>query len=398
MILRRNALDADARHLGDIEAQLAKEDAPTEERWFKESTWQPPELEPAPRSGKRLGNKRLKRWQGVKVGPLADALEDIGEVEATKAMRTCGCLIIRDRYERGTVFRAFNECNFLFCPTANIRRAAKQVNSKGPALERFLTKRPGTRPVFVTLTQEATPSYDLWVAVNQILIAFGKLMRRAAIKRAFLAWLRSLEVTRNPHTGFWMVHLHCIFIVGPDYFEGGSKAYLTYAKLRQLWKACLRANYDPQVDIRALKGNFAPLDVKGRKSLQEVLKYCFKPGSLIYTKANGKPAIIGSRTRELFDPKDGKGLRWMTNVPLRALILALKDRRLVETSGNLKGNLELDFTDDPDGEAKAVEAELGEFVCREFYAWREYRGHGDFFLVGRSFERPKQGGGSAMGP
>ena len=65
------------------------------------------------------------------------------------------------------------------------------------------------------------------------------------------------------------LHLH---IVGPDYFERGSKAYLNYAKLRELWKACLRADYDPQVNIQSLKGNFAPLDAKGRKSLQEVLK------------------------------------------------------------------------------------------------------------------------------
>jgi plasmid rolling circle replication initiator protein Rep len=389
---------ADARHLGDIEALLAKEQARTDAAWSHHWDRELPELGDSPRPGKRLGNARLRRWQCVKVGPLADALEDIGEVDAAKAMRTCGCLIIRDRYERGNVFRAMNECNHLACPTAQIRRAAKQVDSKGPALECFLTKHPGTRPIFVTLTQKATPSYDLWVAVNQILMAFSKLMRRAAIKRAVLAWVRSVETTRNPHTGFWMAHLHCIFIVGPDYFERGSKTYLSYPKLRELWKACLRADYEPQVDIRPLKGNFAPLDAKGRKSLQEVLKYCFKPGSLIYTKADGKPAIIGSQTRELFDANDGKGLRWMTNVPLRALIQALKDRRLVETSGNLKGNLDLDFNDDPDADAKSAEVELGEFVCREFFAWREHRGNGDFFLVGRSFARPKQGGGFAMGP
>lgn len=250
----------------------------------------------------------------------------------------------------------------------------------------------------VTLTTKAVAAYDLWVAVNQIFIAFSKLSRRVAFKRAFPAWVRSVELTRNAQTSFFMVHLHCICVAGPGYFRRGSKQYLRYEQLRALWKACLRADYDPQVDIRPLSGSFAPLDVKGRKSLRECLKYCFKPSALFYTKSGGKPAIIGATTRELFDPGDKQGLRWMTNVPLRAIIQALKDRRLVETTANLKGNLDLDFNDDPDAETKAAMAELGEFICTDVYAWRVVRGEGDFFLVSRSFERPATEGGPAMGP
>ncbi|RXH23178.1 protein rep [Bradyrhizobium zhanjiangense] len=68
-----------------------------------------------------------------------------------------------------------------------------------------------------TLTTRAVPAYDLCVAVNQILEAYRKLMRTVAIRRALLAWLRSLEISRNGQTGLFMVHLHCIFIVGPSY-------------------------------------------------------------------------------------------------------------------------------------------------------------------------------------
>jgi hypothetical protein len=345
-------------------------------------------------AGKRLGNKRLQRWQAVKK-PLANALDDVGQPEAASAMRGCGCIMIRDRYQRGSVFRAMNECNHLVCPTGQMRRAARLTEAKG--LERFIKKHPGSKPVFLTLTTQDVASYDLWVAVNQILAAYAKLMRRAPVKRAFSAWLRSLEVTRNPQTGRWMAHLHCIAIVDKHY-KRGSKHFIDFELLRALWKACLRATYDPIVRIQKLEGCFAPLDVRARKSLKECIKYCFKPSSLIIAMAGGKPAIIGTKTPELFDANDGKGLRWMTNVPLRALIQALKDRRLVQTSANLKVEQELDFTDDPDADAKAAVAELGDFICREIYAWRDFQGRGDFFLVSRSFEQPKSSAGFAMGP
>ncbi|EJN16311.1 plasmid rolling circle replication initiator protein [Bradyrhizobium sp. YR681] len=386
----------DAQFTPPIERCL---DEPAHEAaWEHEWNWQTPRLCEFDNYGKRLGNKRLSQFQCIKVGPLADALEDIGEVDAAQAMRRCGCYVIVDRYERGTVFRAMTECNHLVCPTAQRRRAAKLVEEKGGAIERYIRRNPGSRPLMATLTTKAVAAYDLWVAVDQIFKAFSKFTRRVAIKRAFLAWLRSLEISRNPQTGLFMVHLHCIFIVGPDYFKPGSKEYLSFEKLRAAWKASLRADYDPMVRIEKMRGGFAPLTVTGRKSLQEALKYCFKPGAIFYTKTGGRPAIVGATTRELFDPNDGKGLRWLTNVPLRAIIQALKDRRLVETSGNLKGNLDLDFTDDPDAETRAHEAELGEFICSDLYAWREVRGRGDFFFVGRSFERPANEGGFAMGP
>ncbi|MGY3134594.1 hypothetical protein ACVWZM_005276 [Bradyrhizobium sp. USDA 4501] len=388
---------AEARHFDDLEALIDHRRAPSDAGWSHEWDWSLPELGEFDNYGKRLGNKRLSQYQCLKVGPLADALEEIGEIDAAHAMRRCGCYVIVDRYERGSVFRAMNECNHLVCPTAQRRRAAKLVDEKGAAIERFISKRPDSRPLMATLTTRAVPAYDLWVAVNQILEAFRKLMRRVAVRRAFLAWLRSLEISRNPQTGHFMVHLHCIFIVGPNY-KPGSKEYLSFEQLRAAWKASLRADYDPMVRIEKMRGGFAPLTVTGRKSLQESLKYCFKPSTIIYAKKGGKPAIVGATVRELFDPNDGKGVRWMTNVPLRAIIQALKDRRLVETSANLKGNLDLDFTDDPDAETKAHEAELGDFICSDLYAWRVVRGRGDFFFVSRSFERPTSEGGFAMGP
>ena len=388
-------MGAPASEDNDLKSQINH--APTSTNWSHEWDWPLAELGEFENAGKRLGNKQLSKYQCIKE-PLADTLEKIGEVDAATAMRGCGCFMILHRFERGTLFRAMNECNHLVCPTAQRRRAAKLVESKGAALERFIRKHPGSQPLMGTLTTKSVPAYDLWVAVSQILEAFRKLMRRVAIKRAFPAWIRSLEVTRNPHTLEFMVHLHCIFMAGPNYFKPGSKEYLTHAKLRSEWKSCLRVDYDPQVHITALKGNFAPLDKTGRKSLKECLKYCFKPAALFYTKQGGKPGIVGATTRELFDANDGKGLRWMTHVPLRAIIQALKDRRLVESSGNLKGDADLDFNDDPDADAKAIQAELGDFICTEIYAWRVVRGEGDFFLVSRSFERPTNAGGFAMGP
>lgn len=156
----------------------------------------------------------------------------------------------------------------------------------------------------------------------------------------------------------------------------------------------LKADYDPMVDIRPLRGVMSPLGDEGRKSLHEVLKYVLKPGTLMMT-VDGRRVLYGLTSHELYDPGDGQGLRPMRCVPLRAICDALKSRRLMATSRNLEADEELDFTDDPFEGVKP--RDIGRYLYTEFYAWRSFGRDGDYFLVGLSFDE-STGGGNAMGP
>jgi hypothetical protein len=202
--------------------------------------------------------------------------------------------------------------------------------------------------------------------------------------------VRSLELTRNPETREWHVHVHEIWFVDrAEYFKRNSPLFITTAKLSAMWRKQLKVDYDPVVDIRPLRGVTSPLGTEGRKSLCEVLKYVLKPGTLV-TERNGQPMLIGADELELYDAYDGQGLRLMDCVPLRAVCDALKSRRLIACSRNLQADKELDFTDDPDADAKASMAEhvasLGRYLCTEEYLWQEHGRIVGYFLIGRSFD------------
>jgi len=210
--------------------------------------------------------------------------------------------------------------------------------------------------------------------------------------------VRSVEFTRNAPTGLWHPHIHvCIFVSKAEYFRRGSKLYISQKEWAALWRKALRATYTPVVDIRALKGLESPLNDQGRDALREVIKYQVKPGSLTYWD-NGRAFAVGRQTPELYRKPGDDRLQPMLDVPVIAFCDAVKGRRLVATSRNLQGDEDLDFTDDPDGEVKAVD--LGEFICTETYQWHTRGRDSGFYLVGRSFDEPghSKRGGFAMGP
>jgi hypothetical protein len=345
-----------------------------------------PDFGDVPGAGKRgepiwRSNQRTKEV-------LAEALTAIGKPERGRAMAGCCRCIAVYRHANGRTVRGLVECRDLVCPTGMRARSGRLMASVGNAVEQFLDRHRGAQGLMVTLTDRSVSSPALAAQVGRLGRAIGELMQRRRVKRAVLAWVRSLEVTRNPVTGLWHVHVHMIWIVDrAAYFARGSRLYIDVPALRALWRKQLKSNTDLIVDMRPLRGVQSPLSQEGRKSLREVLKYCFKPGSLV-ERHNGRLAVVGRDELELYDAGDGRGPRLMTCVPLRALCDALRSRRLVSSSRNLQGESDLDFTDDPDADAKARAEALGAFLCIEFYEWRVFNGRPDYFLVGREFDVP----------
>jgi len=327
---------------------------------------------------------------------LAEGFDTIGKPDRARALRQCCTCFSRRKYEGGSVLQVV-ECHDLVCPSGMISRARRHYHRLTTSISKYLDQNPGHQGLMVTLSPVRNcASHELVSTVNKVIRVVGELMQRRPIKRAWLAWVRSLEITRNEQTREWHVHVHlCVFVEAAKYFQRNSPLFITTAHLQKMLRRQLKADYDPIVDIRRLRGVMSPLGDEGRKSLNEVLKYVLKPGTLTVT-VKGRPVLVGIDSFELYDPGDGKGLRPMRCVPLRAICDALKGRRLMATSKNLKADDEdLDFTDDPFEGVRL--RDLGRYLYTEFYAWRSFGRDGDFFLVGLSFDECPTGG-NAMGP
>ena len=322
---------------------------------------------------------------------IAEGFRCLGDEKRANALCNCGHTLRVQEYEHGRTYIIVNECGDLVCPTHEIARARRHFASLTRRIERYLSENPGQRGLMVTLTMKNCPSHELRSAVGKLIKACGELMGRKAVREAVHAWVRVIELTRNAQTGEWHVHAHCLWFVGAVYFRTNSPTYITQEKLRILWRRQLKADYDPIVDIRPLRGVRSPLGPEGRKSLAEILKYVLKPGSLVRRRGDHYE-LVGANTFELYDAGDGEGLRPMTCVPLRAVTDALRSRRLVATSSALQGD-DLDFGDDLQGET----ADLGRYICTRVYVWRLRGRTGHYFLADTVFDEPVAGR-PAMGP
>ncbi|MET4296570.1 plasmid rolling circle replication initiator protein Rep [Bradyrhizobium sp. LB8.2] len=345
----------------------------------------------------KIGKRDYRRMHLEKIA-LADSLKAAGRDDVANLLSNCCTQLFLDRYTKGVRLRGVNECKHPLCPTAQLARGRRLYGETSASVERFLGKHDGMQGLLLTLTERSCPAHELNYRLGEILRAFSRLMSFTKVKRAVKAYVRSVEFTRNAITGLWHAHIHvCIFVSKAEYFRRGSKLYISQEQWAALWRKALRATYTPVVDIRALKGLTSPLTDKGRDALCEVIKYQVKPGSLIYWQ-NGKAFAVGRQTPELYRKPGDDTLQPMINVPVMAFCDAVKGRRLVATSRNLQGNDDLDFTDDPRDEVKALD--LGEFICTETYQWHTRGRDAGFYLVGRSFDEPghSRRGGPAMGP
>jgi plasmid rolling circle replication initiator protein Rep len=90
-----------------------------------------------------------------------------------------------------------------------------------------------------------------------------------------VGWLKSTEVTRGKD-GSAHPHFHCLLMVQPGYF---GKNYMKQTEWVQMWRRSLRIDYDPVVEVRALKKDSNPAVL-----IPELLKYCTKESDLVADK------------------------------------------------------------------------------------------------------------------
>jgi plasmid rolling circle replication initiator protein Rep len=182
-------------------------------------------------------------------------------------------------------------CRVRWCPVCLWRRSLMWRARFIKALPEIIKDYPRSRFILLTLTVRNCPIGELRETLSAMNAAWIRLTKRKVFPAT--GWVKSIEVTRG-RDGSAHPHLHCLLMVNPSYFTHG---YLSQEKWKQLWKDCLRLDYDPVVDIRKVKPKkqsvdstvYSNVNATAKDSevnsiilgILEVVKYCVKPDDLV---------------------------------------------------------------------------------------------------------------------
>jgi plasmid rolling circle replication initiator protein Rep len=174
-------------------------------------------------------------------------------------------------------------CRVRHCPVCQWRRSLMWQAKVYRALPHLLRDYPDTRFLFMTLTVRNCEVGQLRSTLDLMAQAWQRLSQL----RCFPArgWVRATEITRSQK--YWTAHphFHVLMMVPPAYFQGD---YLKQEQWAVLWKQCLRIDYKPVVDIRAVKlalvpdtQRVNPLPRNMWAAVAEILKYAVKPSDMV---------------------------------------------------------------------------------------------------------------------
>jgi plasmid rolling circle replication initiator protein Rep len=260
-------------------------------------------------------------------------------------IQTCGKLLefaLRsdDQGDVGIKLQSAHFCRVRHCPVCQWRRSMKWQAKMFSAMPEITQAYPTHRWIFVTLTVRNCDLVDLRAVVDGMNKAFKRLSQLKAFPA--VGWIKSLEVTRNPETGQAHPHFHCLMLVQPSYF---GKSYIKQEEWRSLWQRCMRVDYSPVVNVKAVKPKknklTEELDDIGQ-AIVETLKYSVKEEDLVADKD------------------------WLAE-----LTTQLHKTRAIAIGGVLKNFLKEEKEDDDLIHIEEKEIEVEEETISIFFGWRE---------------------------
>lgn len=209
-------------------------------------------------------------------------------------------------------------CRVRHCPICQWRRSLMWRARLFKALPQITAKYPTARWIFVTLTVKNCEISELRSTLTKMNAAWKRMIGRKLWPA--LGFIKSLEITRGAD-GTAHPHFHCLLLVPAGYF---SKGYISQGDWASLWQSCLKVDYIPVLDVRAVKGKKDPLNATLEasneallKAICETLKYSVKPSDLladpqwldelIKQLQNTRSISIGGVLKEFFsedDPED----------------------------------------------------------------------------------------------
>lgn len=167
--------------------------------------------------------------------------------------------------------RSARFCRLRHCPVCQWRRSLMWKAKAYKVLPKIVEACPTHRWLFLTLTQKNVPIAELRETLKLMNRGFQRLVQLKAWPA--VGWLRSMEVTRG-RDGSAHPHFHCLLLVPSGYFSG--KKYIKQVQWVELWRKCMRLDYNPILDVQAIREGGRPMEL-----LPELLKYCTKESDLV---------------------------------------------------------------------------------------------------------------------
>lgn len=220
-------------------------------------------------------------------------------------------------------------CRVRHCPVCQWRRSLVWRAKAFRVLPKVVKDFPNSRFIFLTLTVRNCEVSQL----RDTLAWMNKSWERLTKRKEFPAqgFIKAVEVTRGADDTAHP-HFHCLLMVTSTYFNG--KYYLSQERWTELWKACLKVDYTPIVDVRAVKPKKGKMAAEGSEmsemlgAVLEVSKYAVKPSDVLSSELD--------TTRTMSD-KD-----WLVQ-----LTEQLHKMRAIATGGVLKKYLK-ELEDEPE--------------------------------------------------
>ncbi len=165
-------------------------------------------------------------------------------------------------------------CRVRHCPVCQWRRSLMWKSKAYKVLPKIVAQYPKYRWLFLTLTVKNCLITELKSTLQWMNKSWQRLIQLKAFPA--IGWLRSTEVTRGKD-GSAHLHFHCLLLVPSSYFSGAG--YLKQDTWVEMWKQSLRIDYNPVLDVQAVKKGKQPMDL-----VPEILKYCVKESDLVADK------------------------------------------------------------------------------------------------------------------
>lgn len=173
-------------------------------------------------------------------------------------------------------------CRVRLCPVCQWRRMLAWLARFYQAIPAIQAQFPDAKWIFLTLTVRNCDIHDLRSTLRSMNDGWNRLRLRKEF-RLVTGWVRTTEVTRGGD-GSAHPHFHSLLMVPPSMLAG--KNYVTHAKWVNIWKSSARLDYDPVVDVRAVKPKRSKA-TKGElvdpllSAVPETLKYAVKPSDML---------------------------------------------------------------------------------------------------------------------
>lgn len=260
---------------------------------------------------------------------LSKVYKRIGLEKRAKTCGSCADTIEYNVFDDGTArLNKVFFCKDMLCPLCTWRKELKLFNQVSKIVD--VLQNHKYRFLFVTLTMKncAATAEALKAILDLYNESYTRLTRLNRIKKILKGAYRAIEVTYNEKTNEFHPHMHLIWVVPADYFQGDD--YLKQNELCEMWKQSLGVDYTPICDIRVVcgkkvkkNGKIIAHDLKS--AVAEACKYAIKSTDYLNHSDQVNDRIVS------------------------ALVEALSHRRLVSFYGvfaEVRRQLNLDKDDD----------------------------------------------------